>query len=95
MKKAIDLCQPDSSFGKNECESKTNKTCQTLTDKVSTIQCKSNEDFINDACYKKCFSGSKDLGFYCKKGKVKKRYIRPLKNGITHHEDFYGDDQAI
>ncbi len=79
MEKVIDRCNGD-------YKGKFNKSCEyDPSSKEPTkvrLKCNKDEEFFNDACYKKCLPGFAEGKLFCKKGGYIERY-----NNVYNGED--------
>ena len=61
------------------------------------LQCQDDENFYNNACYKKCPQDYKEAGIYCIKSKYYKRQIVEFENQVfsTTEYELYADNLLL
>lgn len=75
-----------------------NLECRHIVNEMKVnIKCKIDEDFFNNACYKKCPKGYKDGKLYCVRSKYMRRSTAPFLNqGIDFNtETLWGDKYIV
>jgi hypothetical protein len=95
VQKALLFCNPNFDKLKSACEAATGRECE-VNDFTAKIKCASDEDLINNACYKKCPEGFKDYKYFCLKSTATKRATRAFHGEhLDDSEELYGDKLVV
>ena len=98
VQSALQQCNPDMQEVIDYCETNYNNRKDCSADKLTVrLKCKPNEEFINNACYRKCPLGYKDAKLYCIKSKVLRRSVVEYRGQTINpeKEEMWGEKFVV